>query len=63
VKGSEEPMSREAWKHLLWTDGEASRLCYHHENSTERGVLQPVKVGVFARGSISRDTSGRPEVL
>jgi hypothetical protein len=63
VKEAEDLMSRKAWKHLLWTDGEASRLCYYHENPTERGELQPVKVGIIARGSTSRDISGSPEVL
>lgn len=63
MKEAEDPRIREAWKHLLWTEGEASRLCYYHENSTERGELQSVKVGMIARGSTSRDTSGSPEVL
>lgn len=63
MKEAENPMSKEALEYLLWMDGEASRLCYYHENSTERGQLQSVTVGIFARGSTSRDTSGSPEVL
>ena len=57
MKKTEDLVSRGAGEHLLWTDGEQSRLCYYHRNfqRSER-VCNSFKIG--GRGNSLGDTSG-----